>query len=261
MLTKLQIVLFKPRLIALLIKEKTSSVIVMLFIAILIAISPEIIRLSVSEGISNSFRTEIKTRLTQETFSNTYISSGVLSYEETNNISLSAFDLVIGDVNEYDGKFLYVMNLSDDNITFYISSVLVYSISYDELNVENIDFNSMKYDVKEVFKLVNIVDEIYLINKTSLVIYNSVYMFIDVLFIVLATSLLFGVMSSVFSKSGLSFRYRFKTALNCQYIFLLSILLSVLYNALFLQIIGNLVMVIYVVISLTSIQLKIEKVK
>lgn len=259
MLTKLYVVIFKPRIIGLFIKEKVYKIILMLLLAIVITITPEIIRISINDGFSNEFRNELKTAVISTDFKNISINDSTLTYEETYTLDLSAFTVTIGDYTSVSSA--YELVFTEEKVTFYVSGIDLYNVTYAELELEELDFTIMSNDVQETSKFIKLFDQLYQNNKFEIILYNSLYMFFDLLFIVVVSAAIISFISNMFHKNGLPYKYKFVTTLNCQYIYLLFIFLSILYQALFLQVIGNILMVIYVISALGSISLKIERVK
>lgn len=261
MLTKLNIVLFKPRLIGLFIKEKISRVILMLLLCVLITISPEIVKSAVNDGVSNEFRNYVKYVASDTQIEDTYINNYELSYNATTSFNVQLFDVVIGNIDDVDTLFSFTFNFKEKGIDFYVSGVSVYTATYQELDLQELDFSKISYDVIEVNRFLNVFDNVYNLNKPILVIYNSVYMFIDILFMVVLSAIMLAILTGIFRKTTLPFKFRFLTALNCQYIFLFFILLSVLYNALFLQMIGNIIMAVYVFKAINAISITVQRVE
>lgn len=260
---KFKIVLFNPRFIGLYVKENIFKALITLVIAILVVLIPTYVELGVKDKVSSEFQNFIIEVTANEKIKNTYISNGVLYTENEYEFDAYYFNILIGkevDITNIETMYTNKLLFDTDSIKFYISNVEFYSITYNELNLLNFDFSLIEsYDISSVNQYVNIFNDLF--NENKIVISTTfafVYTF-ELIFVVFMSALTMTVISYIFSNKNnnhMPFGFRYKNALNCQYIYLVFILLSSLYRVEALQFIGNFAMAFYVVIAMNSIIMK-----
>lgn len=264
MIKKIQIVLFQPRFIGLFIKENIFKSLLMLFLTIIIAIIPGAITELRTQEISTQFRTELLYNIEHSNIENAKIEDGVLLYEEQQIIGYTYFNVIIGGELSIDNMYYYNLVFHETNLKFYISNIEVYSIEYKELELNNIDFSLVNTtSATESNKYVYIFNQLYNDNKIIINTYNIVFYFFEVLAMIFIGALVMACFSLIFNNFGniMPFKYRYKICLNCQYVYIVSIFLSFLYYASWMQLVGNFVMAIYVVIATNSIRMEKGRVK
>ncbi|MFI3329556.1 MAG: hypothetical protein R3Y05_03590 [bacterium] len=264
MIRKIKIVLLQPRFIGLFIKEKVWKSLLMIFIASAISIIPGAITEINNKEISSDFRTELVTNMQNANVSDAKIEDGVLSYVDQYIISYTYFNVIIGGELNLDNLYTYNFIFEEKDLTLYVSNIAVYSVSYEDLNITNLDFSLVKTtSLTESNKLIYIFNQLYIANKNVVSFYNITAYYIEVLFTIFTGALIMTCFTMIFNSSGniMPFKYRYKTCLNCQYIYIFSILLSFLYYNVYIQILGNFLMALYVVIATSSIRMEKGRIK
>ncbi len=265
MLDKLKVVLFQPRAIGLYMSEKLFKTILMLIGAIILVLIPATILVTSQDTITNSYATEVVNNIQSANISNVYIENNKLSSEQTYLINTSVFDILIGtQEHSYNTALTYVLHFAEDEITFSAANIKVYSMSYEQLTIKSLNFDLIEInDYVEVNKIISIFNQLYRDNKLFIHSFNMTVVVIDLVLTVISSALLMAVMTMFFGnlpKGSLPFKLRIKNTLNCQYIYLLTFLFSILFGQLYIQFIGNFLMVIYVIVSTNSIIIKKVKV-
>ncbi len=263
MINKLKVVLSKPRLIGLYINENIIKSLLMLFIATLIVLIPPFIKISLNDSISSSFSTQLVEGAITSKINNCYISDNELFTNQTYQFETSEFSVIIGQTDEL--SLYQTLQFDTNSIKYFLSNIEVYEITYEELNVKDIDFEEISYkNIIVANEFINIFNKLYQENKTVITLYNMSYIMLDLIIAVISSALFLTLISYIISsaaKNLMPFKCRFKICLNCQYIYLLFILFSFLYNAYFFQYIGNLLMFIYVVLSIKSVTIRKKRVE
>lgn len=261
MFSKLKVVLFNPRFISLYLKENVLKTLLGIFAAITIALIPNIVEVSVKNEISTEFKTYLLEVTKTANIETAYISNGELFYESTYEYNAYYFDISIGDSNtEFSEIYIPKMLFTQYDIKFIFSTVEVYSISYDELGVIDLDFSKIgSKDLTDSNNFVKIFNDMYYINRNTIKTGLIVFSFLDLTIVIFSSALMMTIFSYIFSKKSynhMPFTYRYKTCLNSQYIYLVFILLGSLYSISLLETIGIFVMSGYAIFALNSIVFK-----
>lgn len=260
---KIKTVLFEPRLIGLFFNEKMWKSLLMMFIAILITIIPAVMTQMSTKQISTSFRTTLVENVQNSNIVNTYIVDNTLIYEEQYVIEYDFFNVVIGGELGADSFYYYTILFDENDVKFYLTNIEWLSLSYEELNIDNLDFSMIKTtSVIETNKFISIFNQLYEMHLVEIAMFNVFYCFFDVTLTVFFTALFMAAIAMVFKSKEdiMSFKFRFKTCLNCQYIYLLFVLFSFLFSIFYLQYIGIILMSIYTIVATNSVRL-VKKVK
>ncbi len=265
MIRKIKTVLFQPRFIGLYLKEKMWKSLLMLFIAILIAITPAAILILKTDGISASFKNELINNLVEENIEDSYIQDYKFVSSNEYVIEYTYFNVIMGTDITFENMSAYNIVLKEDGLNFLIGNVEAYYISYEDLNVKDLDFSKVsKYDISESNKVIYLFNQLYKENKLPISAFYISYYLIEMIIVTILGGVLMGFISFMYTRNGdniMPIKYRIKTCINCQYIYLLFFFISYLYSAFYLQMIGNIFMIIYVVISTTSIKITKGRVK
>ena len=256
---KMYIFLFEPRKIGVFLGEKIYKAVIRLLLLALVAITPLIITYSVKSEISNTSKNEISDFLMVEFDNTDYIIEdglfsgtdweGILIEEcviilNPNNLPISlSFEYMIYNIVEFSSIGMNVSFLNNTN----------YSKTYQELGVSQIDFRKIeRADYIELDKFLNLVNIAFNEFKVLWTIENVVFNYLFVLFNVILTALILAFIIKMVNPI-VTFKYRFKGALDCQVISLLSIFLTLLFNLEFIRFIGVVFSVIYLFIAMASI--------
>lgn len=246
---KLKIVLFKPRFIPLFIMEKTSKLILSILVCIVVAISPAVIKQNFNNDISDIVKTIVSDQLQTANIENANINDYKLSTQNTYEIDTYYFILTIGE-KELTSSPTPIIQFKEESVLISLSGVEVYSITYQELKLEELNFSEVNsLNVKEQAKFYKIFNDIYLNNKSLFIAGYAIYLVFDMAFFIFLSALLMAFLTTIFDKNiknEMPFKFKYKTALNCQYIYLFFVLLSLLYNTVYLQFVGNIFMIIYI---------------
>lgn len=259
MFDKLKIVLFKPRFIGLYIKENSFKLFLKMSLVILLVLIPGFIKNFVVNEISSEFSNYIITATIDAKIEDVYISDNLLYNENEYVIDCYYFDVMIGGSVSSDNFESITVNklLFDvDSIRFYVSNIEVYNVAYSELNVGDMDFSNIsKTNVVASNQYISVFNKIYKDNNIIISSFFSSALLFDLVINVLSMSLMLALLSFMFNKTTniMPFKYRFKITLNCQYIYLLSVFISLLYSNENIQFVGTFIMSFYAFKALNSI--------
>ena len=137
------------------------------------------------------------------------------------------------------------------------SGIKLYEVSYAELGNPEIDFDKIYHtNYVELELFTGLIDSVYLKGFALwfiagyLLVFFEMYLFV----IISALALAFGVF---LINRNIGFRFRFKGALDAQFVTIVFILLASLFNFIYLRYIGVIFSTIYTILALISI-LRIE---
>lgn len=258
MLDKLKIVLYKPRFIGLYIKENTFLLILKLLVCILIALAPSFITTASQKEVSSAYEQYLVQSIVSTNIKDVYIQDNVLYYETPYEVDCYYFNLLIGtDVDTSEISNITTNNLVflTNEIKFYASNVQIYSTTYEALNITDIDFELISTtNVQVMNTYINIFNKLYQENHSVITLYSCIKLFIDCAINVFILSLILALISKVFNSSNIMpFVFRYKMCLNCQFIYLLLLLISNLYGFNIVSYIGTFVMSLYAFTAMNSI--------
>lgn len=263
---KMYICLFEPRMIGVFLGEKLYKSFLQLLLLTLIAISPLIVQTSLKNEISNASFDAIETQLmvniknTDLTIKNNTFSGsdGVAFFIEEAIIFLNPTNKSLK--LNFDEEMYHIIEFFSEGLKVTYFGNIVFSKTYDELGVEAIDFYKIsRADYLELDKFINLVNIAFKEFKVIWTLENILFNFIFVYFNVILTALLLALIIRMVNPI-IAFKYRLKGALDVQVISLLSILLTMLFDAEFIRYIGVIASVIYLFIAMVSIiRIEVQK--
>ncbi len=258
MLDKIKIVLFRPRFIGFYIKENILLLIAKLLLCTLIVLLPSFYTIGKTNEISSEFRSYLIETTNKTNMEDVKLIDNILYFDNEYEIDCYYFTLIIGEnnsnlISSLSNKLVF----NNDGITFYASSLEVYSETYENLNIPDIDFSLISTNnVMESNKFISIFNKLYQENNVSISIYFSVALLIDMLINVFGIAAMLAIISMIFSKGKtniMPFAFRYKMCLNAQYVYLLLILLGTLFGVSYISYIATFVMSLYAFIAMSSI--------
>lgn len=256
---KMYICLFEPRKIGLFFGESLIKSILQVIMIAILALSPYVISLSIHNEIDSDSYKIIERQLIENYDDSPYeISNSYL----TGNQSL-AFMINEGIVyiNPTDEPIEFGIEYATYNVYEFKSNryevsmmgIVMYSKSYADLGVVELDFDKIAdADYLELDKFVSLVNKGFEQSRLSWIIVNSLVALFDILFTILISILILSFIAKVINPV-IGFRFRFKAALDCQIISLLSVFLMILFNAEFIRYIGIVLSGIYLIRAMLSI--------
>lgn len=258
MLDKFKIVLFKPRFIGLYIKENMILLILKLIACILIVLTPSFITIYSQKEVSSDFKNYLVQSLVTSNIEDVYLTDNVLYYENSYEVDCYYFGLFIGadiDTSDFSSITTNKLVFLSNEIKFYVSNVEIYSTTYTDLNIGDINFELISTSNVEVMnRYVNIFNTLYKNNHTLISLFFCGALFFDVAINVFILSLILALISMFFSKKNIMpFIFRYKMCLNCQFVYLVLLLISTLYGFDIVSYIGTFVMSLYAFTALNSI--------
>lgn len=257
MLKKLIICLGHPTRIGLYLNEKMwKSILELLLVAFIITI-PYTVSLSLQKELSNQSVTNTVT------FFNNYseecdleIKDGVLTGK--NEILMAGYEAYVffnpnNKTLDATYRSMPLLEFSKNKLILTFMGIKVYEkaytdLAYNELSIKKMTMN----DYNEISKLNEIFNDVFVSVRGRWVVANSTFMLVQAFVLALLSSLVLGLFSS-FVNIGVPFKYRFKLALDSQFISLICILLSLLFSASWLEYVGVILSACYLISALSKI--------
>lgn len=230
--------LFRPKEISKYSQNTLKSILYLLVLIIIVSL-PNIIYTIISGGVNDSEIIEclneikyeqIEFKLENNKLSPTGTKLDSLYYTELLSIGFSDYKMEElnnnTNVNSYFTSIYVKDNLSNLNLVFTEDGIMIFSLrynyiqlltqlSYTELGVEDIDFNSIRQN-SEAEKFLKVLQNIKEYYKTTIVITDSLSTIInevlDAIFII-AIPVLFSLL--IYRGSGIKFKYMLNTAISC----------------------------------------------
>ena len=233
---KMYICLFEPRKMGLFFGEKLSKSFLHILLLSLIVVLPLTITLSTSKEISNSSYREIQKYLMEESFNTDLkILDGVLSGTKGMAFLIEEAIVFINPANEpleVDSEYdiFPIIEFTNSGLEVSYFNKMYFQKSYIDLGCGEIDFMKIEEtDYLELDKFVSLVNAGFNNMKGQWITINSLIYLVDVLVTVIFSALMLAVMVK-FINPMISFRFRFKGALDAQIISLLFMLLMMLFE-------------------------------
>ena len=265
--TKLRICLTEPRKLGFFMGEKKWKTLIQLFLVLLIALTPYLIKTSLITEISSSSKSYLETILMTENINEDIkIIDGKLIGDETISVVLEEGIIFINPLNQTlvndEYKYLPIYNFHTDGVTISLLDVVLSELTYEELGYLNIDFNKI-FDSNyiEYYNFVGLINDSFSHIKAYLVTLNFLSMLVvGYLSLILSASIIafFGGMTNKL----IAYRFRFKGALDAQFISVLFIFLAYLFNIQPLEYVGTAFSIIYFMRGLMSIvRIEVKRIK
>ena len=263
---KMYICLFEPRKIGFFLGEKLYKSFIHILLLAFIVVSPLVVELSLKEEISNNSHNIIENYLIRDAKGNDLLlKDNILIGKENSEGFAFLIDEAILCFNPKNEKreigieyaTYHIIEFNKDKMDVIYLNNVVYSKTYEELGVTEIDFSKISdADYLELDKLIELINLGFKNFKVVWVITNSVILLIDIYITLILSALLMAFIFKIFSPM-IPFRLRFKGALDSQIISMLCMLLMLLFKMEFIRYIGIIVSGIYFFIAITTI-VKIE---
>jgi hypothetical protein len=265
--TKLRICIADPRKLGFFMGEKKWKSLVQLFLFLILALTPYLIRLNVENEISSSSKEYLKTILmTEEIDYNIAISEGRLVGDGSLSIILDECIVFINPLNQIldnsNYEYLPVFEFRENGIVVSLMGNIFGDYTYSELGYLNLNFNEI-FDSNfiEFNVFIALLNDLYGnsmgYTNTISFITTLVTNYILIIFSALVIALLGGMANKL-----VSYKFRFKGALDAQFISIVFIFLSHLFNILYLDLIGVFLSIIYFTRGVMSIvRIEIRKIK
>jgi hypothetical protein len=264
-LTKLQICLTEPRKIGFFMGEKKWKTLLQLFILTFLALTPFLIRLSVKDGISNESKEYLEEVLMSSKFKgDVALIDGLLVGNQAIAIEVTEGIIFInpkGETLENNSNYP-VFELANLGVNVYVQGSLIYSATYAELGYLDINFRQIfKSNYLEFNVLVSLINKVFVDTNSFWVSMDYfatlVGSYISLILCALILALIVGI-----GNNRIAFKFRFKGALDAQFISVLFLGLAHLFNAAYLEIIGLCLSSFYLIRALSSIvRIEVRKIK
>lgn len=261
---KIYICLFEPRKMGLYFGEKLYKSFLHVLLLTLIAILPVSISLAIRDGISNSSYESIETYLMEDSVGlDLKLSNGVLT--GTKNFTIITDEAVLyvnptgQDLKLQDLKLdieyltLHVIEMTKEGVEVSLLNNVSYKKTYEELGQTKIDFSKIaEADYIELDKFISIINTSFNSVKVSWVIINSLILLFDMYITILFSALILAFIVRI-ANPIIGFRFRFKGALDAQFISVLCLFLMILFKASFFRYIGIILSTIYLFRAMLAI--------
>ncbi len=256
---KLYICLFEPRKMGLFFSEKLWKSFLQILLISFIAILPFTVSLVVRNEISNSSYHELEEWVMEDSVDLTLkLSEGILDGEKNYAILIDEAIIFInptGEVlnvgNEYAGY--HVVEFGKEGIEVSLLNNVTYEKTYLELGVKELDFFKMEEtDYIEFDRFISLINDAFNSIKVEWIIVNVIYVLIEVFLFSVISALFLALIVKIFNPL-IGFSFRFKAALDGQFISLLFTLFMLLFKSEFLRYVGIVFSAIYVIKAMITI--------
>ena len=256
---KIYICLFEPRKIGLFFNETLSRVLLQLLLCSLFVISPYILTLVLDSEIDNSSYKHLEEWIMEDSVDLDFnISNGTLTGSEGYVILINEAIVFINPKNEplelsIDYALYPVFEFTETGVESSLFGQVSYKKSYQELGVSELDFTKMmEADYIEFDRFISVVNDSFNAMKFGWIIINSIFVLIDVFLTTVLSAVFLAFVVKIFNPI-VSYRFRFKAALDGQFISLLFIMFMIMFNVEFLRYVGIVFSAIYVIKAMLTI--------
>lgn len=242
---KVYICLFEPRKMGLYLGEKISRSILHLLLLCMIVISPLALKLISQEEITIASREHIEDVLVENIDSyDAHIKNGQLSGSKGLSFAIEE-GLVFINPNDEDLKLdnvedvsSYIIEFNRQGVTVVFMNSVIHFNNYSDFGDIEIDFSKIAdADYEELGKFLKVLNLTFESYRDGWVLTNMLFayfeLFITVIFHAFIMSLLVKMVNPLIKQ-----RFRFKGALDAQFIFLVFMLFAVLFKASYLRYVG-----------------------
>lgn len=234
---KIYICLFEPRKMGLFFGEKIFKSIIHILLFSLVVVLPYTLSLLVNNEISNKSYRSLEQYLMEEsvntdlqlTNGNLIGTQGVAFLINEAIIFINPLDESLEVDSEYE--LYHVIELDSTGLNVSLFDKTIYSKNYVDLGAGDIDFRKIEEaDYIELDKLALLVNIGFINMKASYAVINSLMLYIDVIITVLFSALILAFIIK-FINPFIGFKFRFKGALDAQFISLLCLFLMILFQS------------------------------
>ena len=264
--TKLHICLSEPRKLGFFMGEKKWKSLIQLFLFLVLALTPYLIRISVDNEISSSSKSYLETILmTEEIDAEITIKDGKLIGNDSVVIGIDEGIIFINPVNHTldnsDYEYLPVFELKESGVIVSLMGSVIKEISYEELGYLNIDFNQIfRTNYIEFNTFISLINDVYNSSRGYWNCLNYLILLVTSYLTLLFSAFVIALFGGSINKF-VSFKFRFKGALDAQFISVVFILLAHLFSFIYLELIGMLLSIFYFIRGLMAIvRIEIRKV-
>lgn len=256
--TKMYICLTEPRKIGFFMGEKKWKSLLQLFLFLIIALTPFFIKETFNDKISDSSKTYLqKILMNKDIEANIKIENGTLIGDSAIAIQIDEGIVFINPNNEKldssDYKYLPVYEMNATGIKVTLIGNVLKEISYKQINFLSLDFNKIfRLDYVEFNYFIGLINNVYSQSKSYINLLNFVSLLVTGYISLIFSALIICLFGGTINKF-VAFKFRFKGALDAQFISIFFILLSGLFNVSYLELIGVIFSVFYFTRGLTSI--------
>lgn len=262
---KLHICLFEPRKLGLFFGERLIKSFLQILLFSLIAISPYIITLSLSNDLSDSSYDILEEKFIENTANTTYkLENGEFSGEVGAAFLINEAIIFMNPLNEelelsVDYVAYHVIEFNQKGVVVSFLNNEVSSKTYEELGCTNIDFSEIEEaNYLEFNKLVSLINKSFSTFHTTWVVINGLIILLDIYLTILISALVLSFVVKLINPI-IGFKYRYKGALDAQFISLVFILLMFLFKNEIFRYIGIIFSAVYLfkgMIAIIRIEVK-----
>ena len=256
---KMYICLFEPRKMGLFFGEKIYKSLIWIFVFSLLVVLPFSLSLVVNDEISNKSYRKLEQYLIEESFNtDLQILNGTLYGTQGVAFLIEEAILFINPLNEIlevdsDFEMYHVIELNGTGLKVSWLGKTNYTATYSELGYNEVDFRKIEEaDYIELDKLYSLINIGFLSMKGQFVVMNTAIIYIDVLVTVLFSALMLALIVRIINPF-IGFKFRFKAALDSQFITLLFMFLMMLFHSEVFRYIGIVLSAIYVFRAMLAI--------
>lgn len=263
---KIYICLFEPRKIGMFLHEKIKVSILQLLLVSLIAILPYTISMVVTDEISNSSYKIVEKWVMEDSVDlDLEIKNGILSGSEDYTLLMNEAILYINPNDKelelsIDYVLFQVIEFNKESVKTKLFGNTISEKTYKELGITELDFvKIMENDYIEFDRFISIVNDSFKSMKVGWIISNTLFALLEVFLTIVISAFFLAAVVKMFNPI-VSYRFRFKAALDGQFISLLFIMFMLLFNTEFLRFVGIIFSAIYVIKAmLTIVRIEVRK--
>lgn len=249
---KIKICLFEPKKMGFYIGEKLYKSLFQLLLFSLIVITPIIVEVSIQDSISKNSYSIISEKLMMHEDDSLKLVEGKLTGSE-------GFDFIIEEawvfINPLDQELVYsntdyayfpILEFKSDRVIVTVLNIEVLNVEYSLLNAKDVDFSKIaNNDYVELDIFVDLVNVVFNYMRPVWIGANVVINLLEAYLMAIVSALVLAFFMGLL-QINLKFKYRFKVALDAQFINLVFILLSILFNFEYITYLGMIFTAIYV---------------
>lgn len=244
--------LSKPPLTIFFMKDAWYKVIFYVIFVTFLVVLPGFIKIAIDPSMEQSryemIQKEIKTDFRIE---NAEIKEGTLTHEGQKQLTFDYFGIYLG--KQQLSKTTVNFVFEEENMVIYMMDVELDRYTYQELNLENYDFNSNTKE--DIVRLSAAVKQVYE-KQTFIIVAESIATYFLTLVDYIFISLFMTVLMMLFvSKLPMPFLYRFKVSLYLSTIYAVIQLILILFNTPYLSVFGTIAVYFYHVWAYRAIKI------
>ena len=249
---KVYICLFEPRKMGLYLGEKISRSILQLLLLCMIVISPLALKLLSQDEITTASREHVEDVLVENIDSNdAFIKDGQLTGSEGFAFVIDEGLVFINpngeslELTSVEDVSSYIIEFNNQGVTVLFMNAVIHNKNYADFGEIEIDFSKIAdADYEELGKFLKVLNLTFEMYHDGWVLTNMIFSYLELLVMVIFYAFIMSLLVKMVNPL-ITQRFRFKGALDAQFIFLVFMLFAVLFKASYLRYVGMLFACMY----------------